>query len=103
MLKDPAPAVGTATLADSSIVIAIKPWACWPILDRSQAEINKAVVEAFREARIEIPFPQREIRLLPGVGFEIRGVSFRAIFRMTGPDGRAVCGCPIALCAARAT
>lgn len=66
VLKDPAPAVGTATLADSSIVIAIKPWTSLDDYGPAQAEINKAVIERFREAGIQIPFPQREIRLLPG-------------------------------------
>jgi small conductance mechanosensitive channel len=66
VLKDPAPGVGTATLADSSIVIAIKPWMALADFGPAQAEINKSVVEAFREAGIQIPFPQREIRLLPG-------------------------------------
>jgi len=65
-LKDPEPVVGTATLADSSIVIAIKPWTKLDDYGPAQAEINKAVIERFREAGIQIPFPQREIRLLPG-------------------------------------
>lgn len=66
VLKDPAPGVGTASLADSAIVIAIKPWASLSDFAPMQAEVNKAVVERLREAGIEIPFPQREIRILPG-------------------------------------
>jgi small conductance mechanosensitive channel len=66
VLKSPSPALGTAELADSSIVLAIKPWMALADFGPAQAEINKAVVEAFREAGIQIPFPQREIRLLPG-------------------------------------
>ena len=66
VLKDPAPAFGTSTLADSSIVLAIKPWASVADFGPMQAEINKAVVEQFRAAGIQIPFPQREIRILPG-------------------------------------
>jgi small-conductance mechanosensitive channel len=31
-----------------------------------QAELNKAVLEELRNAGISIPFPQREIRVLPG-------------------------------------
>jgi small conductance mechanosensitive channel len=64
VLKNPAPGVGTATLADSSIVIAIKPWVALPDFGPAQAEINKAVVERFREVGIQIPFPQRELRIL---------------------------------------
>lgn len=65
VLKDPAPVVGTATLADSSIVIAVKPWTSLADYISAQAEINKAIIERFRESGIQIPFPQREIRLLP--------------------------------------
>jgi small conductance mechanosensitive channel len=66
VLKDPAPVVGTSTLADSSIVLAIKPWASVADYGAMQGEVTKAVVERFREAGIQIPFPQREIRILPG-------------------------------------
>ena len=66
VLKDPAPVFGTSTLADSSIVLAIKPWASVADFGPMQAEVNKAVVEQFRDAGIQIPFPQREIRILPG-------------------------------------
>jgi len=66
VLKDPAPAIGTATLADSSIVLAIKPWASVADYGPVQGEITKAVVERFREAGIQIPFPQREIRIVSG-------------------------------------
>ena len=64
IVKDPAPVVGTAALADSAITLAIKPWVKIADYGVAQAEINKAVVERFREAGIEIPFPQREVRIL---------------------------------------
>ena len=66
VLKEPAPIVGTAQLGDSSITLAIKPWVALDDYVPVQAEVNKAVVEKLREHGIEIPFPQREIRLLPG-------------------------------------
>ena len=64
VLKDPKPVVQVALLADSSINIAIKPWAS--VHDRVDAagELNKAIVEKFRQRGIAIPFPQREVRLL---------------------------------------
>jgi small conductance mechanosensitive channel len=71
VLKDPAPAVGTATLADSSIVLAIKPWTSVADYGAVQGEITKAVVERFREAEIQIPFPQREVRIVSGAGPEV--------------------------------
>ncbi len=64
VLKDPVAGVGTATLGDSSIVLAIKPWAKLADFGPVKAEINKEVIEKFREAGIQIPFPQREIRML---------------------------------------
>ena len=74
VVKDPAPVVGTAALADSSINLAIKPWVKLADYVPAQAEINKAVIEHFREAGITIPFPQREVRLLnvAADGSEIR-------------------------------
>lgn len=64
VVKDPAPFVGTAALADSSINLAIKPWVKIADYVAAQAEINKAVVERFRAAGIEIPFPQRDVRVV---------------------------------------
>ena len=56
--------LGTSVLGDSAITIAIKPWVKIADYVPAQAEINKAVIERFREAGIEIPFPQREVRIL---------------------------------------
>ncbi|MDP5239870.1 mechanosensitive ion channel family protein [Uliginosibacterium sp. 31-16] len=64
VLAEPAPLVQITTLADSGVVIAIKPWVS--VADNPQAigEINQAVLEAFRARGIRMPFPQREVRLL---------------------------------------
>jgi len=64
VLKDPTPAVGVTTLGDSSINIAVKPWVSIGDFGAAGGEINLAIVEEFRVKGIEIPFPQREIRLL---------------------------------------
>lgn len=66
VLKDPVAMVGVTALADSSITIAIKPWVNVPDYVVACAAINKDVVEKLRAAKIEIPFPQREIRVLAG-------------------------------------
>ena len=68
VLKDPTPVVRVSVLADSSINIAVKPWV--PVLEYCDAagDINKTIVEEFRALNISIPFPQREIRLLNGMG-----------------------------------
>ncbi|HZL43938.1 MAG TPA: mechanosensitive ion channel family protein, partial [Verrucomicrobiae bacterium] len=65
--KDPAPIVGVVALADSSINIAIKPWTAVADFNPASAEIYQGVVTAFRKQQIDIPFPQREVRLLEKV------------------------------------
>jgi small conductance mechanosensitive channel len=64
VLKEPAPVVGVTMLADSSISVAIKPWTAVGDYDPAKAEIYQAIVEQFRANKIEIPFPQREVRML---------------------------------------
>jgi small conductance mechanosensitive channel len=64
VLKDPAPAVGINALEDSSINLSIKPWVKVPDFGDAQLELYKAILEQFRGRQIEIPFPQREVRLL---------------------------------------
>lgn len=67
VLKDLEPAVRTSVLGDSAVTISIQPWVKVPDYGPAAAEINLAVLERFRAARIEIPFPQREVRLLNSV------------------------------------
>ena len=64
VLKEPAPVVGVTMLADSSINIAIKPWTAVADYGAAQAEIYQDIVEQFRANKINIPFPQREVRML---------------------------------------
>ncbi len=64
VLKTPAPVIGISALGSSSIDIAIKPWTAVPDFGPAQAEIYQAVINHFRSRKIEIPFPQREVRLL---------------------------------------
>ena len=66
VLKDPAAVVGVAVLADSSIGIAVKPWVSVADYGPAGGELNQAIVEHFRAGRIEIPFPQHEVRMLSG-------------------------------------
>jgi small conductance mechanosensitive channel len=64
VLKEPAPVIAVAVLADSSIHIAVKPWTSVPDFPIAGGEINKAIVERFRARNIVVPFPQREVRIL---------------------------------------
>jgi small conductance mechanosensitive channel len=64
VLKDPMPFVGVSMLADSSINIAIRPWTAVSDFGNAQTEVNQAVAEQLRAAKISIPFPQREVRIM---------------------------------------
>jgi small conductance mechanosensitive channel len=64
VLETPAPAVGIASLGDSAITLSLGPWVAVPDYIAAQGELYRAVVERFRADGIEMPFPQREVRLL---------------------------------------
>jgi small conductance mechanosensitive channel len=64
VLKDPVPAVGIAALGDSSVQITIQPWTSVADYGTAQLEIYEAILNEFRAKKIEIPFPQREVRMV---------------------------------------
>ena len=64
VLQDMTPVIGVRQIADSLINIAVKPWVAVTDFGPAGGEINKSLLEAFREHGIELPFPQREVRLL---------------------------------------
>ena len=66
VLKEPAPGLSISVLADSSVNISVNPWVNVPDFGAAGSDINKALVETFRSSGIDIPFPQREIRMLGG-------------------------------------
>jgi len=66
VLKDPAPFIGITNLGDYSIQITVKPWTKVADYLPAQVEIYEEILNRFRANKIEIPFPQREIRLLGG-------------------------------------
>jgi small-conductance mechanosensitive channel len=63
VLKDPAPTVVSTALADSSVNLQLRPWAktddYWTVKD----DITQGVLNAYRDAGIEIPFPQMDVHL----------------------------------------
>lgn len=71
VLKEIAPGVGIASLDDSGIAMAVKPWTAVADFGPAGAEIYQALIEKFRERNISIPFPQREIRVLNGNGQKV--------------------------------
>lgn len=64
VLKEPAPVVGIAALNESSIALAIKPWVKVEDFVPAQAAIYQAVIESFRDKKIDIPAPRRDVLLL---------------------------------------
>lgn len=64
VLREIDPLVGMSQLADSAVNIAVKPWVAIKDFTVAASEINHAILETFRDARIVIPFPQRETRMV---------------------------------------
>ena len=66
VLVDPEPGVLIAGFADSGIDLELGFWVADPEAGTGNArsEISLAIWKSFRETGIEIPFPQREVRIL---------------------------------------
>jgi small conductance mechanosensitive channel len=64
VLAEPVPVIQVATLGDSAVQIAIKPWVAVADYGVVEGELNLAIVEALRQRGIVIPYPQREVRLI---------------------------------------
>lgn len=64
VLKTPTPAVGVNGLADCSIEIAVKPWVSVVDYVSTGAEIYQTILDTFQREKIEMPFPQCEVRML---------------------------------------
>lgn len=64
VLKSPPPEVGITKLADSGVQIALRPWCKAEDFWRVHYEVYRTILARFRERQIEIPYPQREVRLL---------------------------------------
>jgi small conductance mechanosensitive channel len=64
VLTEPAPVVGISALNESSIALAIKPWVKVEDFVSAQAAIYQTIIESFRDKKIEIPIPRRDILLL---------------------------------------
>jgi small-conductance mechanosensitive channel len=68
VLADPAPSVLLTAFGDSAINLELGFWIEDPEGGKGNviSEINFAIWRAFREHGVNIPFPQREVRLLGG-------------------------------------
>ena len=63
VLKDPAPFVGVSEFADSSINLAVRPWAAAENYWDVYFSVNESMKQALDDANIEIPFPQMDVHL----------------------------------------
>ncbi len=66
VLLDPKPSVNLTDFADSGITLELSVWIADPEAGQMalKSEINLAIWREFKRANIEIPFPQREVRIL---------------------------------------
>ena len=64
VLKEPAPVVGIAALNESSIALSFKPWVKVEDFVPAKAEIYQAILKSFRDKKIDIAAPRRDIHLL---------------------------------------
>ena len=67
VLKEPEPTAQVLNLADSGVDLELGFWIEDPERGSQnvRSDVSLALLEAFRSRGIEIPYPQREVRLLP--------------------------------------
>lgn len=68
VLKNPPPDVGVTRLADSGIQVTLRPGGKAEDFWRVHYEVYRALLNRFRRQGIQIPYPQREVRLLQPAG-----------------------------------
>jgi small conductance mechanosensitive channel len=64
ILADPAPVVRPMQLGDWSVIIGVKPWVRVPDFGPATGEVNRAILELFRNRGVSMPVPQREVRMI---------------------------------------
>jgi len=69
VLEDPAPSVFLKQFGESSIDFELVVWSAEMSHrpSRFKSDLNFAIEEKLREARIEIPFPQRDLHIRSGI------------------------------------
>jgi small-conductance mechanosensitive channel len=66
VLQDPAPRCLFMSYGDSSINFELRVWSEYTKSQQVHSDLTVAVYDAVYAAGISFPFPQREVRLLPG-------------------------------------
>jgi small conductance mechanosensitive channel len=68
VLSDPAPLVRVHELGDSSVNFAVRPWVHNDDYWEVHWDLTEAVKEHFDKKGVSIPFPQRDVHLIPVPG-----------------------------------
>lgn len=68
VLSEPPPVLQATKLGDWSVSIGVKPWVSVPDYGPAIGEINRDLLLALRAQNIDIPVPQREVKLLAQEG-----------------------------------
>ena len=67
VVSEPAPSVRLASFGDSAVEFQVLVWIIQPeFRAKATDQINRAICEEFAKRRIEMPFPQRDIRIRRG-------------------------------------
>lgn len=64
VLAEPAPVVGVAALADSSVNLTCRAWVKASDYGNATLQLNRQVKERFDAANVTIPFPQRDVHVV---------------------------------------
>lgn len=64
VLRHPLPDVGVVELGESNIKLLVRPWVKAQDYWQVHYEIYRSILERFRQEKIEIPYPQREVRVI---------------------------------------
>ena len=64
VLTDPIPVIQIVRLAESAVQIAVKPWAAVGDYADVLGELHVTLIEELHRRGINIPYPQREVRLI---------------------------------------
>jgi len=77
VLAEPAPGVGLTAFAENGINLDLGFWVSDPEVGTGgvRSDINLALWKSFRDNQIEIPYPQREVRILGNVPLESANVA----------------------------
>ena len=63
VLKDPVPRVEVKDMADSAVILVVRPWVKTEDYWNTFWELKKAIKQRYDQAGIGIPFPQMDVHM----------------------------------------